>query len=346
MIKEHVEQIADGGSAFFERELSLKTLGVDVSQCTSLDDVLREAHLHDWNVRKVPAYAVDEDGMTPIPGKYGIVRDVRDSSGEKIGQRSLGAVGSKYHTKSNESAFAFVDQLVDGNGQKLPVEFAGSMYDGRRVFLGMKLPDQIIVGAGEADDEIDMRLLMTNTHDGTQPFTVALHINRVPCTNAIELTKRHAKAAGQHWTMRHTAQIDDEQKLVLARETLQLTLAAADEFKAQASELYAKRISERQFERLVENVFPIEPLATQRKRDAIAQTRLEVRTIYRDAPTQQKIKGTAWGALNAFVEWADWARDVRPGKTDPRVARALSQLDSHHVERFKSNVMGRVLAMK
>jgi phage/plasmid-like protein (TIGR03299 family) len=344
MIKEHVEQIADGTSAFFERTLPIEQLGQPIEGAMNSSEALRAAGLHDWDMRKVPLFAVESDRMAAqVPAKFGVVRDVYDNA-EHDGEptsRVLGVVGTKYEIVQNEQAFGFVDNLLDMSGEPIPFEYGGSLYGGRKVFVGLKLPKSISVGG---HDDVDMRLLLVNTNDGTSPFSISLHINRVPCTNAIELTRRNAKQAQQHWQLRHTASI--EGRVQAARETLKLTFAAVDEFEREAAELYAKQISDRQFERLVENVFPIEPLATKRAREATQQTRLEVRSIYREAPTQSEIRGTAWGALNAFVEWADWARDVRPGKRDAAEARALSQLDSRHVATFKANIMDRVLSMR
>lgn len=337
------------------RAFPLSVVGENVTGAQTSAEALHAAGLDGWNLRKVPLTAVvredHEDGdhftdyTVTVPNKYAVVGDFGGI--ETMRFRSLGVVGERYQLVQNEQTFALLDDVLDAAGQELPFEYAGSMYEGRKVFVGMLLPKTIRVGGF---DDVQMRLLAVNTHDGTSPFTLSLHINRVPCTNAIELTKRQAKGAQQHWELRHTSSI--EGRVQQARETLQLTFAAVDEFEREAQELIEKSITERQFERLVENVFPIPPVATERQRDSIGQTRLQVRSIYRgETGTQEQIKGTAWGALNAFVEWADWSREVRIPKAQQQTlqtdtARALAQLDSRHVNRFKSDVMGRVLAMR
>lgn len=341
------------------RDFPLAVVGENVTGAQTSAEALHAAGLDGWNLRKIPLVApitvpagVTEDGElttetvnVAVPGKYAVVGDF--SGSETVAHRSLGVVGERYQIVQNEQTFGLLDDVLDAAGQELPFEYAGSMYDGRKVFVGMLLPKTISVGGF---DDVQMRLLAVNTHDGTSPFTLSLHINRVPCTNAIELTKRNAKGAQQHWELRHTSSI--EGRVQQARETLQLTFAAVDEFEREAQELIEKSITERQFERLVENVFPIPPVATERQRNSIGDTRLRVRSIYRgETGTQEQIKGTAWGALNAFVEWADWSREVRIPKAQqktlqPDTARALAQLDSRHLNRFKSDVMGRVLAMR
>lgn len=334
------------------RSFATDVLGDKVLGAQTSSEALHRAGLADWNVRKLPLFAYENvaveahadeqtraEQRTQIGGKFAVVRDC---PGETIETMGLGVVGSRYSIVQNEQTFGLLDDVLDARGRELQYEVAGSMYGGRKVFVGLKLPDTMLVGGV---DPIEMRLLAVNTHDGTSPFTLSLHIGRLPCTNAIELTRRNAKAARQHWSLRHTSSIDG--RVVQARETLKLTFAAVDEFEREAEQLIAKSITDRQFERLIENVFPTPKTgASEKAKTAVRATRDSVRRIYRESPTQESIRGTAWGALNAFVEHADWQRDVRPGKQDAAEARALAQLDSRHVARFKSNVMDRVLAMQ
>lgn len=328
------------------RDFSLGVVGTKM-RTRSLDDALHAAELDGWDVHKAPLSTyvdqLEADGVTrlevPVPGKFAVVRKTVN---ETIPYRTLGVVGDRYSIVQNEQSFGFVDDLLHIGGEELHVDFAGSMYDGRKVFLDVKLPDTIMVGGF---DPVDMRLLCVNTHDGTSPFSLSLHINRIACTNQIVGVMRRAKAAQMHWSLRHTSSI--EGRVQIAREQLQLTMQAVDEFEAEAQQLIAKSVNERQVERMIESVFPIAHDATAKARTDKLATRTHVRTIYRESPTQESIKGTAWGLLNAFVEYADWSREVRPGKDgDARQARALAQLDSRHVANFKSNVMERVLALK
>lgn len=327
------------------RDFSLDVLGTKM-QARSLDEALHEASL-DWSVEKrklttLPERRGDELHWTVIPGKYAMMRT---TVGETIDEVPLGVVGERYVPLQNRDAFGFVDDMLDTAGEELFVDVAGSMHNGRKVFVDVKLPKQIMVGGF---DPVDARLLMTNAHDGTAPFSLSLHINRIPCTNAIEFVKRTAKQAGQHWTLRHTSSI--EGRVQQAREQLKITWAALDTFEQEAQQLIAQTITDRQFERLVENIIPTPGVgASEKAKTSVAETRTHVRNIYRESPTQEGIRGTAWGALNAFVEWADWSREVRVPKSstiDQREARAIAQLDSRHVVKFKQHVMGRVLAMK
>lgn len=326
---------------FAERRIAFDTLGSKVDAMTSTE-ALTEAGLDRWNVRTVPAHGLlgnDADGIpvtVDVPDKRAVVRDNWTTQAVE----AIGVVGTRYTIAQNEDAFDFLDNVVSAVDGAV-YEYAGAYHGGKKVFIGMLLPDTIQVGG---HDGVQMRLLCTNTHDGTSPFTLSLHINRIACTNAIELTKRSAKRAQQHWTMRHTRSLTG--KVAQARETLQLTFAAVDEFQREAQEMMEHACNRRQFDRLVENVFPIDRDATERRQRSQHETRTQVRAIYHESPTQENIRGTAWGALNAFVEWADWSRNARSSKFDPATARALAQVDSRHVAAFKADVTDRVLAMR
>lgn len=327
---------------FAERQLAFDTLGQKLFDDTMTSaEALTEAKLANWNVRTVPAHGLlgMVDGipqLVAVPGKNVVVRD--NPFAQKVDP--LGVVGDRYTIAQNEDAFDFLDHVVDSIDGSV-YEYAGAYHGGRKVFIGMRLPDTIKVGGF---DDVEVRVLTVNTHDGTSPFSLSLHVNRVACTNAIELTKRGAKKAQQHWSMRHTSSLSG--KVAAARDTLQLTFAAVDEFQREAQQLIEHTIVKRQFERLVEGVFPIDRDSTPTAQRSQQRTRAEVRAIYNESPTQEHIRGTAWGALNAFVEWADWSRDVRSSKVDADTARALAQLDSRHVENFKADVMDRVLALR
>lgn len=332
-----MQEVSKRLEGFAERHIALDTLGEKVNAMTS-EEALTEAHLADWQVRTVPAQGLlgTVDGiaqLVDVPDKRVVVRN--NPHAQRVD--SLGVVGTRYTIAQNEDAFSFLDNVVD-HVDGAVYEYAGAYHGGRKVFIGMLLPDTIKVGGF---DDVQMRLLCTNTHDGTSPFGVYLHVHRIACTNAIELTKRGAK---QRWVMRHTASLTG--KIAQARETLALTFAYVDAFEKEAQQLIQHEITKRQFERLVEGVFPIDRDSTERAQRSQQQDRAAVRAIYTDSPTQESIRGTAWGAVNAFVEWADWNRDVRSAKHDPQTARALAQLDSRHVSNFKNDVMGRVLAMK
>lgn len=265
---------------FSARERPWHGLGTIVEEQLTAADALRESGL-DWKVEKHPIFVEGESGSyVEVPGKYA---NRRDSDG-----RVLGVVGEQYQILQNEDAFSFADALVDSGDAKY--ETAGSLRDGRRVWLMMTLPEGVKV----AGDDIDIFIALANSHDGSQAVTVMATPIRVVCQNTLNLAIGQAKRT---WSVRHTASMDG--RLDEARRALELTFDYAEEFAKVGEELAAEKISDGRFERIVEELTDVEKHA-----EGILAT-------YQTSPNLEDIRGTKWGALNAVGEYFDWGRNTR-----------------------------------
>lgn len=156
-----IETFADGTAAFFtNREPAWHKLGVVTPNALTAAEALTTAQL-DWTVTKEPinATVLTDDGVTSVPvnGKWATVRQH-----PKTGVSALGVVGDVYEVVQNTTAFEIANDLFDEGGAHF--ETAGSLFDGRKVFLTMKMPSHVQIGG---QDVVDMYLLLTNTHDGT-----------------------------------------------------------------------------------------------------------------------------------------------------------------------------------
>jgi phage/plasmid-like protein (TIGR03299 family) len=79
----------------------------------------------------------------------------------------LGIVGSQYRIIQNREAFMWTDSLM---GEGAVYETAGSLREGKRVWLCAKLPEPInLVG-----DQTDLYLMFTNSHDASSAVKVAV----------------------------------------------------------------------------------------------------------------------------------------------------------------------------
>ena len=117
-------------SMFYTREKPWHGLGTRVEEAPSSADALRLAGL-DWKVLQEPIYI---DGGKQIAGYKANVRD----SDRKV----LGVVTERYKIIQNQEAFAFTDSLL-GNGVRY--ETAGSLQEGRKVWLLARLPREYII---------------------------------------------------------------------------------------------------------------------------------------------------------------------------------------------------------
>src|SRR3990167_4976516 len=155
-----IEEFADGTAAFAmhrtsERDVPWHRLGTWVDHAMSLDEVLALAQL-DWRVTIEPLYA---SGPSPaaapnvvrVPGRYATMRRHPKTGAYDV----LGDVGERYEVVQTRDAGGFLDE-VQGVA---PYETAGSLKNGRRVFITQKLNEGITLDPNGAADGIDLYLI-------------------------------------------------------------------------------------------------------------------------------------------------------------------------------------------
>ena len=170
----------------YVREKPWHGLGTEVSDAPSSEDALRFAGL-DWNVRQENVFNA-RGGI--IKGFKANVRDSDDSV--------LGVVGDRYKVVQNIDAFKFTDDLIGGD---VRYETAGSLRDGKQIWLLAKMPEQKIAG-----DVVEPYLCFTNAHDGSSGVRVCMTPVRVVCNNTLNVALATAKRT---WSMRHTENVHE-----------------------------------------------------------------------------------------------------------------------------------------
>ena len=121
---------------FYTREKPWHGLGTRVENALDSKEALVAAGL-DWKVIQKPI--MTDDGNR-IPGFKVNVRDTD--------QQILGVVTDRYKVVQNEDAFAFTDQLL---GEGVSYETAGSLQNGRRIWMLAKLPQRYIISGDEIE---------------------------------------------------------------------------------------------------------------------------------------------------------------------------------------------------
>lgn len=324
----NLETLANGDTAFFSARVpAWHTLGTVTADCLTAEDALRVAYLGDWNLRKTPLQTVVDSELgaftVDIEGKFAVVRD---NPVTKLPD-ALGVVGDQYAIISNEDSFAFLNNLVDEGGAHF--ETAGSLGDGKRVFVTMKMPTHMSVGAN--GDLTELYLLVTTTHDGTGAFEAAVVPLRVVCQNTLNAGMARAVS---HWKIRHTSSAMD--RIGEARRALDLTFKYTEQFTALAQELAAAPMRDVDFGKFTSRLIPLAKDATDRQKAANGQTRDNLMWLFREAPTQEPIRGTKWGAFNAVAEYADWGTAVRG---DSAVSRATRNMTYQYVTDLKTDAL-------
>lgn len=323
------------GRTFFadSRDDAWHQLGQKVGHNMTVAEAMSEANLGGWNVRKVPLTIPAEpgtDGVFPelsVPDQFGVVR-----TNPITGNRDyLGVVGSMYDPIQNEANAEFLQLLVDDFGANL--ETAGSLSNGRDVFITMKLPHEMqIAGVDGFVDKTEYYLAALNNHNGTSAFRVILSPVRIVCRNTQQWAISAAKSS---WKIRHTE--NATQRVAEAREALQIVWKSVDTVDEEFRRMSEIAVSVDEAKVFAENLFALDRVdpdgsAATRRRNASGQ----IVNLFTNSPTIKPVAGTRYALYNAVTEYVDWFQGVRgvggdatdKQKQDARALRTIRDLES------------------
>ena len=265
-------------SLFYVRETPWHGQGIRVEDAPTSEEAIILAGL-DWTVDQQKIYLADG---TEVKGNYANVR----SSDNK----PLGIVGDRYKIVQNTDAFAFTDALL---GEGVRYETAGSLKDGRVIWLLARMPEQIeILG-----DKVDPYMVFTNTHDGSGAVRVCMTPVRVVCNNTLNAAMRGAKRV---WSARHTGSVTN--KLDDARETLQFANQYLQETKNTFEELHKVKLNEFTLYKMVNNIIPITEGMTDRQKTNQQSIRDDIIMRYREAPDLMVLDQTGARLVQAVAD--------------------------------------------
>ena len=274
-------------SMFYVRETPWHGLGTRVMEVPDSRDALIAAGL-DWNVVQEPIYTAENALIN------GYKANVRDSD-----RRVLGVVSDRYKVVQNQEAFAFTDELL---GQGVRYETAGSLQDGRKVWLLAHMPHEYIISG----ERISPYLLFSNTHDGSGAIKVALTPIRVVCNNTLNLALRTAQRS---WSMIHTGDI--KSKMKEAKDTLFKAERYMDELGKEFEKLRMKKLSDQEVMDYIEILLPIEEGSTSQQIRNIKRLQEDMKVRYFDAPDLQDVGKNAYRFINAVSDFATHAKPLR-----------------------------------
>lgn len=274
-------------SMFYVRETPWHGLGTKVMEAPDSEGALIAAGLN-WNVIQEPIFTGENE---PIRGYKA---NIRDSD-----RRILGVVTDRYKVIQNHEAFAFTDELL---GQGVRYETAGSLQDGKKVWLLAHMPHEYIISG----ERISPYLLFSNTHDGSGAIKVALTPIRVVCNNTLNLALSTAKRS---WSMVHTGDI--RSKMQEARDTLFMAERYMDELGKEFEALRLKKLSDQKVMEYIEILLPVEDGSTPQQIKNIERLREDMKIRYFDAPDLQDTGKNAYRFINAVSDFSTHAKPLR-----------------------------------
>lgn len=274
-------------SMFYVREMPWHGLGTRVAEAPTSKEALRLAGL-DWKVVQEPILTVRNE---VVPGFKANIRD-RDHS-------VLGVVTDRYKIIQNDEAFAFTDALL---GEGVRYETAGSLQNGRRVWILAHMPREYII----MGEHISPYLLFSNTHDGSGAIKVCLTPIRVVCNNTLNLALNTAKRS---WSMIHTGDVNAKM-----REAYD-TLFTAEKYMAELGKEFDRlrniELTDSQVRDYIEILLPLDEKPTPIQIKNTKKLREDLGMRYYKAPDLVGIGNNAYRFMNAVSDFATHAAPLR-----------------------------------
>jgi phage/plasmid-like protein (TIGR03299 family) len=286
-----------------ERRQAMSIAGYEVT-ATSAHDAAVQAGL-DWQVSlaEVEAIALNNDGVSrlPVPNTLATIRTDNDG-----GQTVLGTVGSRYKVFQNDEMFSALDALVDSGEARYAA--AGALRGGAQVWMTLALPKEVKI----AGDPHAAYLLARTSHDGSCSLGITPIVNRLFCTNQISGIFRKDTKYSLHHTTNAQLKVND------LRQMLDIIYTGIETYESVADKLLNTTVNDDDVANIFKKMWslpshvesaPYFRLSQGEKRqyNKALDARGAAMNIYQGATgTQENIKGTAFGAFQAIVEYIDW----------------------------------------
>ena len=286
------------------------TRGGTAVEANSASEAARQAGL-DWKVTLAPLQAYLSEAVNDyelitnyyeVPKKQGVLRLDDKHTG------IIGVVGEKYKVVQNMEVFSALDSLVDSGQARYTA--AGEYNNGANIWMIMELP----VGVNVANDPHAAFLLVQSSHDGSCAVRIRPIIERLFCRNQINRLITGKKTNDYTYVMKHTT----NSKLSPSEigNIIQLSYDSIQQYESIANTLITRGVTHSHAREFFKRVWPLPStvegkpyhMLTQgeRRQQTIAITaRDKAFDIYSESPTQENIRGTAFGMWQAVVEYAD-----------------------------------------
>ncbi len=260
-------------------------LGEVVTEAPTSDDALRIARL-DWDVQQFPVFANGNE-------VEGFFANVRMDTNE-----ALGVVKSRYTIHQNKESFAFVDEIIqNAQGVKCRYETAGSLFNGRRVFLVVRLPNIKLVG-----DKTENYLFFSNSHDGSSAVVAGVSSIRVVCNNTLQFAQQEANRL---WKCRHTKSLIERRQQ--AMESLGMAVAYTESIQEVAEKMAMKKVDEEKFFKQLYEKLDGKVYGTKGTEEVIEK----IAFLHQEKDDLQNFKGTSWGLYNAVADYYSNSKPLR-----------------------------------
>lgn len=254
---------------------------------------------------KLPLYFKDEnDNDVMSPDHMQMVNGLTG--------RPMGVVGCGYVVVDYPIAFSPAEPLLASGAR---IVGGACPNKGERAYLILESDGVVSLSPG---DNIVNRFIMLSSHDGTGKIEVRMTPWRAKTGTALTFDAGHPLA------FKHTRRVNT--RVQRARKVFKNVNTSWDEFSKGVQKMVTVKLTESQAKEFIENVLPTTAKETSTRLENI---RSEILTIYRDTgigTRLPKCRGTLFGLVQAFNEWADIKRTVRKSKKRDEVSARLDAM--------------------
>ena len=214
---------------------------VSASEAMARADIL-------FGIDKYPQVVKLPDGTEMETGAYAVVREPTHDDPQS---RILGTVGNAWTALQAKDLGKMLDPISD----KLPVETAGALGHGEKIFITLNAGDSSIAG-----EDHKLYWLVTDNRDGTGALSIAFTPVRVVCQNTLVTGMQSSKVSVN---LQHTKSIQADTQFYL---DIFNQMARTQETVVEAlNSLTTVKIDNRQITSIIESAYPNAPRPTRLK---------------------------------------------------------------------------------
>lgn len=257
-----------------ERTTTWSGVGTDVSQKTSVDEILQKAGL-DYTVTKEPVYL--RDGIL-VPSRIATIKSET--------REPIGLVSDRYDIYQNADAFKFLEEIPD-------IQFvrAGETYNGMVYIIG-KLPTLKVL-----DDEFTPYVIFQTSHNGWFSLRATICPLRIVCQNQFAMSFKNMTNT---ISIQHSKRL--EGRIVEAQQLLKDTAIYMQGFTNTAEELALLKITDTDRSKICDAFFESAKAITERQKSSFEEKKSRFNLCYND-DDNSNFRGTAWGLVNALTDY-------------------------------------------
>ena len=265
----------------------------------------------DWNPQRVATAKWRPDTENPAGGEW-VEEEGWDAVERSDNHSTLFHVRDSLNLITNDEMGQIIESLL-GTDKNLKWETGGVLEGGRLVWVLVKLDEPVTI-PGDRGTYTMPYIGVTNRHDGWGACVARATMVRIVCANTFRSAELEGDRTGATFKFVHRGKWQD--KMDQARAAVTASRREFADYQELARDLLGIKVNAKQRELFVREFIPMPPdgLVTERVAKNVEEARAAVRGILA-SETTTKVKGTAYGLVQAAGEYLDHVRRARSWET-------------------------------